>query len=298
MERIVKHFVVLGVFFAATVVFLMGSASPPDPVHKETKQLMALVREASILVEQQEQEAFAEFKKIGSKWFHDDTYVFVIDLNGHVYVNPSRPELEGQTQITLKDLVGKTFIKSFVRETTGYGSRKEGWSHYVWFRPGEENPMWKTSYVKRVKARSGKEYIVGSGLYDMKMEKLFVVDMVEKAAELLVKKGKQAFPDLKDPLGDFNYLTTYVFILDAHGKDLVNPAFPGFEGQNVRNLKDSTGKYFIRDMMKALDSADSVWIDYLWPKPRQAAPSKKIAYVKKVLLNKEIYYVGSGVYLD
>lgn len=297
MERIITRFTVLAIFFTATIFFLMGSA-PPDPVHKETKQLMNLVKEAAILVEQQEEAAFAEFHKKGSKWLHNDTYVFVIGLNGYVYVNPSRPELEGHIQLGLKDLMGKAFIKSFVRETTAYASRKEGWSHYVWFRPGEENPMWKTSYVKRVKAPSGKEYIVGSGLYDMKMEKLFVVDMVEKAAELITKQGKQAFAELKDPLGDFNYLTTYVFVLDSQGKDLVNPAFPGFEGQNVRDLKDSTGKYFIRDMMKALDSADSIWIEYMWPKPRQAASSKKIAYVKKVVINREIYYVGSGAYLD
>lgn len=297
MERIVKRFTVLCFAFTLIVILTIASA-PIEPTHPETKQLVALVKDAASVIEQRGEAAFSEFKKRGAKWLHDDTYIFVIGLDGYVYVNPSRPELEGKVQIGLKDLMGKAFIKSFVREATAYSSKSDGWSHYVWFRPGEENPMWKTSYVKRVKAPSGKEYIVGSGLYEMKMEKLFVVDMVEKAAELITKRGKQAFGELKDPMGDFNYLTSYVFVLDANGKDLVNPAFPGFEGQNVRDLKDVTGRYFIRDMMKALEGADSVWIDYMWPKPRQAAPSKKIAYVKKVTVNKETYYVGSGVYLD
>jgi len=259
---------------------------------------MNLVRDDSELLEKQGESSLDEFKKKGSKWFYDDAYVFVIDLNGHVYVNPSRPELVGKKQIDLRDLVGKQFIKSFIKETTGYTSKQEGWSHYVWYRPGEENPMWKTSFVKLVKVPSGKQYIVGSGLYNMKMEKLFVVDVVDEAADLIMKHGKEAFVQLKDPLGDFNYLTTYVFVLDAHGKDLINPAFPGFEGQSVINLKDSTGKYFIRDMMKALETSDSVWVDYMWPKPRQAAASKKSTYVRKVSFNKDIFYVGSGVYLE
>jgi methyl-accepting chemotaxis protein len=80
--------------------------------------------------------------------------------------------------------------------------------------------------------------------------------------------------------------------------DLVNPVFPGFEGQNVLDLKDSEGKYFIKDMIRALESTDTVWIEYMWPKPRHAVPTKKSTYVRKVLYGEEVFYVGSGVYLD
>jgi len=130
------------------------------------------------------------------------------------------------------------------------------------------------------------------------MEKAFVVDVVDEAADLIKKKGKQAFAQIRDPLGDFNYLTTYVFVIDSKGMDLVNPVFPGFEGQNVLDLKDSEGKYFIKDMIRALESTDTVWIEYMWPKPRHAVPTKKSTYVRKVLYGEEVFYVGSGVYLD
>ncbi len=283
--------------FAVVALFFIGS-TPVGPLHKETKELMRLVRDAAKRVEEKGDSAFAEFRQKGSRWLHDDAYIFVIDRNGFVYLNPLRPELEGKNHIGLRDLAGKPFIKSFINTATGYASKQEGWSHYVWYKPGEENAMWKTSYVKLVKAPSGKEYIVGSGLYNMKMEKVFVVDVVDEAAALIKKDGRKAFPQLQDPLGDFNYLSTYVFVLDAKGKDLINPAFPGYEGQNVLDLKDTQGKYFIRDIMKALEQSDSVWIDYMWPKPRQAAHSKKSTYVRKVISNKEVFYVGSGVYLD
>ncbi|HQO63651.1 MAG TPA: cache domain-containing protein, partial [Syntrophorhabdus sp.] len=269
-----------------------------EPVHREGRQLINLVREAAKLIEQKGESCFSEFKKKGGKWLHGDTYVFVIDTKGFVFVNPSRPELEGKEQISLKDLMGKPFIRSFINETTGYPFKNEGWTHYVWYKPGEEMAMWKTSYVKLVKAPSGKDFIVGSGLYDIRMEKAFVVDVVDEAADLIKKKGKQAFAQIRDPLGDFNYLTTYVFVIDSKGMDLVNPVFPGFEGQNVLDLKDSEGKYFIKDMIRALESTDTVWIEYMWPKPRHAVPTKKSTYVRKVLYGEEVFYVGSGVYLD
>ncbi|MBP8745924.1 MAG: cache domain-containing protein [Syntrophorhabdus sp.] len=286
-------------FFLTVIAgfFLLGS-STIEPVHREGRQLINLVREAAKLIEQKGESCFSEFKKKGGKWLHGDTYVFVIDTKGFVFVNPSRPELEGKEQISLKDLIGKPFIRSFINETTGYPFKNEGWTHYVWYKPGEEMAMWKTSYVKLVKAPSGKDFIVGSGLYDIRMEKAFVVDVVDEAADLIKKKGKQAFAQIRDPLGDFNYLTTYVFVIDSKGMDLVNPVFPGFEGQNVLDLKDSEGKYFIKDMIRALESTDTVWIEYMWPKPRHAVPTKKSTYVRKVLYGEEVFYVGSGVYLD
>ncbi len=290
--------------FAFLVICLMivfgtsiKGAGAIEPTNKETRQLMSLVNEASVLVEKQGDAAFKEFKKIYSKWLHGDTYIFVIDTKGFVYVNPQRPELEGTNQINLKDLMGKTFIQSFIKKVAS-GIKSEGWIHYVWYKPGEEEPMWKTSFIKLVKSSSGKEYIVGSGLYNMRMDKIFAADVVDDAANLILRKGKEAFKELKDPIGDYNYLTTYVFVIDEKGNDIINPAFPGFEGQNVLNLKDAQGKYFIKDMVAALEKTDSIWIDYMWPKPRQMAPSKKSAYVKKIKVGNDTFYVGSGIYLD
>ncbi|HNQ62986.1 MAG TPA: cache domain-containing protein [Syntrophorhabdaceae bacterium] len=269
-----------------------------EPSGKEAKDLVQFVKEATSLVEKQGETAFVEFKKKNSKWLIGDRYVFVVDTNGNVFVNPHRPELEGKNQINLKDLAGKQFIRSFITEATGYSYKKEGWTHYVWLKPGEENPSWKTSYVKYVKTPSGKDYIIGSGLYSMKMDKAFVVNVVDEAVELISKQGNKAFTILRDPLGEFNYLTTYVFVINSKGKDLVNPAFPGYEGQDVRELKDYEGKPFIKEIMKSLENNDAIWVTYQWPKPRQASPSKKSSYIRKTTLGGETLYVGSGVYLD
>lgn len=293
-----KSFLVLWFAFllcTGLMIFPYWSISA-DIINPETKGLIELVNDAAALIEKQGEVAFEQFKVRGSKWLHDEKYIFVIDTKGFVYINPQRPELQNTNQLNLKDLMGKPFIQSFIKKATG--PKKSGWVHYVWFKPAEENPMWKTSYVKLTRAPSGKEYIVGSGLYNMKMERIFAVDAVEDAANLILTKGKDAFKELKDPLGDYNFLTTYVFVIDSRGNAIINPAFPGFEGQNVLNLKDAQGKYFIKDMINSLEKVDTAWIDYLWPKPRQMSPSKKTTYVKKIVMNNEVYYIGSGIYLD
>jgi len=191
--------------FTAVIVSLVFplfvSSQSTDVVYPETKQVITIVKEASQEVERKGEAAFVEFRKKGSRWLHDDTYVFVIDTQGKVILNPTRPELEGKNQLNLKDAVGKPFIKWFVKEVTDYPGKTEGWSHYVWFKPGQEIPSWKTSFLRYVKAPSGKGYIIGSGLYEMKPEKAFVVDIVDEAAYIVGKEGRGAFPVLRDKAG-------------------------------------------------------------------------------------------------
>lgn len=286
------------VIIVSLVFPLVVFSQSTDVVYPETKQVLGIVNEASQAVTEKGEAAFAEFRQKGSKWLHDDTYIFVIDTQGKVILNPTRPELEGKNQLNLRDAVGKPFIKWFIKKVTDYPGKTQGWSHYVWFRPGQEIPSWKTSFVRYVKAPSGKEYIVGSGLYEMKPEKAFVVDIVDEAAYIVSKQGRGAFPVLRDKTGEFNYLTTYVFVIDAKGIDLVNPAFPQHEGRNVLGLKDSKGKFFIRDMIAMLSDKSSGWITYSWPKPRTTKPSDKETYVKKVRSGNDVFYVGSGIYLE
>ena len=115
MKKALAIFSLLFVF--SSILCLSEAISQTvEPVYKETKDLMQFVREASALVEKQGESSFVEFKTKGSKWLSGDRYVFVIDTNGNVLINPHRPELEGKNQIGLKDLTGKPFIKSFIPE--------------------------------------------------------------------------------------------------------------------------------------------------------------------------------------
>ncbi len=67
------------------------------------------------------------------------------------------------------------------------------YSCYEWPVPGGILPRWKsTIYKSYVTAPSGKSYIVGSGIYNDRMERAFVVDMVRDAAAQVEKNGEAA----------------------------------------------------------------------------------------------------------
>ncbi len=284
-------------FFVGLQMFNCGEYSPSHPPeYAETKELVSLVKKAAAVVETEGEEAFAEFRKKEGEWFHGETYVFVNDMAGNSVCQPANPEMEGENLDDLKDAMGKPLVRHMINAVSGEG--REGWFHYLWPKPGQSEPTWKSSFVIRTTSPAGTEYIVGSGSYNMKMERMFSVDQVDKAVDLIGKQGREAFDILRADSSEFIFMDAYVFVLNDEGIELVNPAFPDFEGQNVLELKDANGKYVSRDMIEALKTKDTAWIDYMWPKPGETESSKKSAFIRKLTIDGETLIVGSGVYLE
>ena len=258
-----------------------------------SEDLMSLVGDAARLVEKKGEKAFAKFAVEGSKWTQGESYIFVVDLDGAFVVHPD-PKLSGKNQLHLKDVNGKPIVKWFLSELSG--KDKSGWSHYLWAKPGEIFPSWKTTYLQLAQTPSGRKYIVVSGAYDLKTEKVFVVDGVNDAAELLKTKGTAAFSVFRDKASEFIYKDAYVFVLDNKGTLLVNPPFPGLEGQNLYNYKDSGGKYLFREFIETVNTRGTGWVEYLWPHPGEDEPHEKISFVKKVAHGRDVFIVGTGMY--
>ncbi len=281
------------------VVFLAlftSSGMAADYQHPETKELVAFVREAASLIAQQGETSFALFKTPSSRWLDGDRYVFVMDMAGNRYVYPPDPKNERINIFDRSDINGRLFGKIFTRPVAP--PRTEGWAHYLWSRPNDAHPSWKTTFLVRTRAPSGTEYIVGSGDYTMRMEKAFIVDMVNDAAAMLQEQGRQGYALLRDRHGDYYFKDTYVFVTSFKGLEVVNPAFPMLEGRSVINTVDAKGKAFVRVYIKALEEQASAWVTYQWPKPGETMPAQKEVYVKKVVIDGEPFAVGSGVYTD
>ncbi|MFH1683629.1 MAG: cache domain-containing protein [Candidatus Margulisiibacteriota bacterium] len=287
---------ILSLLLAA--LFIVGCGQPGTKYqHKATQDLVALVDSAASLVKEKGEAAFADLAVSDSRWNKGESYIFVLDEKGNMIVHPD-PKLQGKNQLGLLDVNGKPLIKWMVNEAISYEHKNEGWTHYQWPKPGGILPIWKSTYVKAAKTPSGKLYIVGSGAYNMKIEKQFVIDEVKDAVSLLKKNGRAAFLTLRDPASEFIYIDTYVFVNDMNGVELVNPAFPALEGRNIMNLQDSNGKYLEQEIIRVAQDKGSGWVDYLWPKPDTTVPAKKHTYVEKVVVDGEPLVVGCGVYLD
>jgi cytochrome c len=143
-------------------VIVSVAFSADAPQSKEAKRIVALVDKAAALIESKGKSAFAEFKKKGSEWLTEETYIFIADLKGTILMHPANPELETKNLLDLKDANGKTFMREFVETAKNRGS---GWVDYMWPKPGEKNPSKKSSYIKRAKMPNGEMALVGAGIY-------------------------------------------------------------------------------------------------------------------------------------
>jgi Cache domain len=269
--------------------------SGADYAYKRTRRIVSLVEEAAALIEKQGEEAFPFFRKKGSKWFQGDMYLFIYDLKGKNVVHPVQPEFEGQDLIDLQDINGKPVIRLIIDKVTKH-DRPSGWVHYMWIRPEEIFPMWKSSYVLKTRAPSGKEYVLGSGVYNMKIEKQFIIEMVDDAVELIKLEGKAAFDKFRDKSSEFIFLGNFIFVVHLDGTAVVDPAFPSLEGRNLLDFKDAVGRYVVREMLEKIKriKGDSTWISYMWPKPGEVRPSRRLAYLRTVKLGPETFIVASG----
>jgi signal transduction histidine kinase len=264
--------------------------------HEETRQLVHLVEDAAELVASRGEAAFGDFRVAGSRWRQEEAYLFVLDPAGNMLVHPD-PALEGRNVLDLKDIAGKPIIRGLIDAATALPGKPEGWYHYQWPVPGGLLPRWKSSYVSRVSAPSGKVYVVGSGMYNDRMERAFVVDAVNDAVGQIEQHGTAAFPLFHDQTGRFIAKDAYIFVFDSHGIDLVNPGFPNLEGRNLLDLKDAHGKQLIREMFEVVQTSGSGWVDYMWPKPGESVSTQKSAYVSRARMGDQWVLVGCGVYL-
>jgi len=262
----------------------------------DTRDLVALVNDAAELVRTKGETACSEFRISGSRWRQGETYIFVLDPGGNMLVHPD-PALEGKNQLGLEDINGKPIIRGLIGAATAFPDKPEGWYHYQWPVPGGLLPRWKSSYVRLATAPTGKSYVVGSGMYNDRMERAFVVDAVTNAVEQIEQRGRAAFPLFHDPKGPFIAKDAYIFVIDMRGVELVNPAFPNLEGNSLLDVTDTHGKHLIQEMLEVVKTRSSGWVDYMWPKPGESVSTQKSAYVSRAKLEEQSVLVGCGVYL-
>ncbi|MFC2102323.1 cache domain-containing protein [Bacteroidota bacterium] len=264
-------------------------------LYPETIRLVAQVDEAAKSVTQQGEKAFDYFMRDGSRWRSGGRCTFAIDLDGNVFAHEDTA-MVGKNMIDLTDPNGKPIIQWFIRKALGFS--QSGWTHFLWIKSGDSIPSWKTTYVKLTKAPSGKVYVVGSGRYNIRMEKAFAVDAVNDATYLIRVEGESAFEKLKDLTSEFVFKDSYIFVLDTSYTLLVNAPFHDLEGKNLYDMQDVNGKYFFREFVQVAEEDGSGWVFYKWPKPGETKPSNKCSYIKKIATRGKIYIVGTGIYHD
>jgi hypothetical protein len=277
----------------------MGSHAPLPYLYEDTKQLVLLVEDAAHLIEKQGTAAFPAFVVPGSSWFNKWRYLFIYDLDGVCLFHPVNPGLMGRQLLDLKDVNGKPFGRWINEIGCRPESNASGWVSYLWEAPGDLNPTWKVSYIRKAVGPDGKVYLVGSGTHNFKIGPIFVKEFVDRAVNLLQKQGEEiAFAQFRDRASRFSFCDTYIYVLDEQGLCLVDPAFPNLERRNVKEFQDALGHHPVREVLQRLEKSDTVWVQYMLPRPGSSLPSRKVAYVRKVTLNGKMRVVWADFFLS
>jgi cytochrome c len=117
--------------------------------------------------------------------------------------------------------------------------------------------------------------------------------LVDRAAELVNAKGKEAFSEFRQRGSDWFSGDTYIFAYASDGTVVLNPAFPAREGHSYHGETDKKGKAFHDEIMRTAQTKGSGWVDYWLPKPGQTEPSQKWSDVKAVKAE-GVAVVGAG----
>ena len=91
--------------------------------------------------------------------YNEKEYFWINDMQPRMVMHPTKPELDGSDLSTNKDPNGKLIFVEMVKVVRESGS---GLVNYSWPRPGSDQPIPKTSFVKGY-APWG--WVVGSGVY-------------------------------------------------------------------------------------------------------------------------------------
>lgn len=150
--------------FVFVLLFLAAGsllASSMTPAHNTRADVKAYVDHAAKVVAKSGADC-TTFKS--ADWMSGDWYVFVVGPDDKLLCS-ANPQLIGKPSTDIVDAKGKNVGRAI---TTAASRKGGGWVEYVWPRPGQTNPVAKSSYVERVKGPDGKSYIVGAGGYEVK----------------------------------------------------------------------------------------------------------------------------------
>lgn len=118
--------------------------------------------------------------------------------------------------------------------------------------------------------------------------------LAKKAVAHVKAKGiAQACTDFADPQAGFIQGEMYVFVQDLNSKMVCHGTNKRMNGKEMSELKDSSGKYFSKEMSETVKAKGSGWVDYQWINPTSQKLEPKTTYVEKV---NDSMFLGVGIY--
>lgn len=120
------------------------------------------------------------------------------------------------------------------------------------------------------------------------------IALVNKAIDYLRANGaSNAFNEFPKKDGPFTNRDLFISAYDLNGKCLANAKSPGLVGKDFISLRDSDGKYLIKQMIDIANSHGKGWVDYRWVEPTVQRIDNKSYYLQKV--DGENIFIGCSI---
>ncbi|BBB62919.1 hypothetical protein UNDKW_4646 [Undibacterium sp. KW1] len=119
------------------------------------------------------------------------------------------------------------------------------------------------------------------------------IAFVKKAVAFAQKNGKEkAIAEFNKPQGQFIDRDLYIGALDFNGVMLANGANTKLVGKPLIDIKDTNGKFFVREEIDVAKNKGSGWVEFQWINPLSKSLERRSVYLERV----DDYIILSGVF--
>lgn len=211
-----------------------------------------------------------------------DLYLYALDFEGNIYAQGDRPGLIGGNALSYADpnglKVNQLIIKKLKESESGV------WVDYL----SKKAP--KRAYAEKVKDKTGKEYFIACGYYpDAGREN--AIDLVRRGYQMLKKTGESnsfnLFTSKRED--EFRYGDLYLEVYGKFGRCMAHGANEELVGQEVINLQDDSGRYYIKEYIERAENGGG-WVNI------KLKGAFKTVYVEKVDIGLKTYVIACGLY--
>ncbi len=205
-------------------------------------------------------------------------YLFLIGADDNYLAHPIFPHLIGTD---IKEVVGSDGqeLGKEIAQATGDGI----WVEYLW-----PDPISRAEGPKITWAVRHDGLIFASGYYVGAVDaatqpwqdadpREYTVQYVERAIALYESDGLEAMLNFYNSVASFEG-AWYLFATDANDIYHVHPLLPRLIGTDIKDVKGSDGYELGKELAKAVDGGEGVWVEYQWQHPVTLAEVPKVGY--------------------
>ncbi|HBL98101.1 TPA: hypothetical protein DDZ86_00460 [Candidatus Dependentiae bacterium] len=258
--------------------YILGCGFYPDSAAFLTQQLIA--EAVAYALKFGANELFQQINNPQGPFVRGDLYLWAYDTDGNAYAHGRNIAFVGQNRLDWKDSRGGYRNRAIIRLVRESG---RGWVEY------EEDGIPKRAYVEGfVDPRTGKQFILGCGYYPSVNDDT-IRDYVKRGVNYLKANGSDiAFRDFSSYAGKFIQGPLRMFVYNLEGTILADAENPIFLGQNLANIRDSEGKFVVKEILRVAKEHGSGWITF------QDKRASKTIYVEYVEVPDGKFIVGAG----